>query len=187
MLKVVPLREIPVPAPYCVSVAGIPRPVISLYEIFSFENGIAAEEEMSALPIVPSTIFAPVTLLFATDVAATPVNCEPLPAKAFAVTVPAKLLVITEASILKVFPLSEIPVPAPYCVSVPGIPRLVISAYEIFNLENGIAAEEEISALPIVPSTIFAPVTLLFATDVAATPVNCEPSPAKAFAVTVPG
>ena len=50
-------------------------------------------------------------------------------------------------------PVSDKPVPAPYCVSVsvPGIPRLVISVYEIFSFENGIAADEEISELVIVP------------------------------------
>ena len=95
-------------------------------------------------------------------------------------------MVTTDGSILKVVPLREIPVPAPYCVSVPGIPKLVISPYEIFNFVNGIAAEEEMSAFAIVPSTILALVTLLFATVAAAKPVNCEPSPIKAFAVTVP-
>ena len=53
-------------------------------------------------------------------------------------------------------------------------------------LDCAIAAEDEISALTIVPSVIFAEVIEASSIEEAFTPVNPEPSPTNAVAETVP-
>ena len=71
-----------------VSAPGIPRPVMSAFTMFSFENAMAALAAISASAIVPSCILADVMVLSSIPAAATPVNCEPSPTNEAAVTEP---------------------------------------------------------------------------------------------------
>jgi len=90
----------------CVSLAGIPSPVISALTIFNLLNSIDAAELISSLIIAPLFIFAVVIVLSATTVAATPVKLDP----SIAGMAPVNLL----ADILLIF----VSVIAPACIFV---------------------------------------------------------------------
>ncbi len=117
--EIVPtLIEIPEPA---VNPSCTPRPVISAFVIFNFENGIAAVDEMSAFTIVPSVIFAEVIDPSTIFVPLSPVNPLPSPTNAVAVTVPDTTALFAVSVFNALDPVTEVTVPPKVIVVLPNI------------------------------------------------------------------